>query len=180
MKTPRAVGGQTMLAVLVSATVVLLLVVGLGAFGVYAGWIHLGASAAKAAGSKPTDAVDKNTGEAKFICEVTISMPQRTLEAEPKVYNDMLVAGVDFDQKTGWYQGDFAISEGHKGSLKVNGSKILVSRPAMFERFGMVITQEEFTIDRADGSFVQTLTFKGDKTRHILKGFCGGLTTAPF
>jgi hypothetical protein len=152
----------------------------LGAFGVYAGWIHLGTPSGKAVGGKQVDAVDKNTGESKFICEVTISMPQRTLEAEPKVYNDMLVAGVDFDQKTGWYQGDFAISEGHKGSLKVNGTKISVSRPAMFERFGVMIIQEEFTIDRSDGSFVQTLTFRGDKTRHILKGFCGGLTTAPF
>ena len=180
MKSPRAVGGQTMLAVLIAAAVVLLLVLGLGAFGVYAGWIHLGTPSGKAVGGKQVDAVDKNTGESKFICEVTISMPQRTLEAEPKVYNDMLVAGVDFDQKTGWYQGDFAISEGHKGSLKVNGTKILVSRPAMFERFGVMIIQEEFTIDRSDGSFVQTLTFRGDKTRHILKGFCGGLTTAPF
>jgi hypothetical protein len=180
MKSPRTVSGQTMLPVLIAATVVLLLVLGLGAFGVYAGWIHLGTSSSQAAGAKPGDAMSKTTGEAKFICEVTISMPQRTLEAEPKVYNDMLVAGVDYDQKTGWYQGDFAISEGHKGSLKVNGSKILVSRPAMFERFGVMIIQEEFTIDRADGSFVQTLTFKGDKTRHVLKGFCGGLTTAPF
>ena len=169
-----------MLPVLIAAAVVLLLVLGLGAFGVYAGWIHLGTPSGKAVGGKQVDAVDKNTGESKFICEVTISMPQRTLEAEPKVYNDMLVAGVDFDQKTGWYQGDFAISEGHKGSLKVNGTKILVSRPAMFERFGVMIIQEEFTIDRSDGSFVQTLTFRGDKTRHILKGFCGGLTTAPF
>jgi hypothetical protein len=180
MKSPRAVGGQTMLAVLIAAAVVLLLVLGLGAFGVYAGWIRLGTPSGKAVGGKQVDAVDKNTGESKFICEVTISMPQRTLEAEPKVYNDMLVAGVDFDQKTGWYQGDFAISEGHKGSLKVNGTKISVSRPAMFERFGVMIIQEEFTIDRSDGSFVQTLTFRGDKTRHILKGFCGGLTTAPF
>ena len=180
MKSPRAVGGQTMLPMLIAAAVVLLLVLGLGAFGVYAGWIHLGTPSGKAVGGKQVDAVDKNTGESKFICEVTISMPQRTLEAEPKVYNDMLVAGVDFDQKTGWYQGDFAISEGHKGSLKVNGTKISVSRPAMFERFGVMITQEEFTIDRSDGSFVQTLTFRGDKTRHILKGFCGGLTTAPF
>jgi hypothetical protein len=180
MKSPRAVGGQTMLAVLIAAAVVLLLVLGLGAFGVYAGWIHLGTPSGKAVGGKQVDAVDKNTGESKFICEVTISMPQRPLEAEPKVYNDMLVAGVDFDQKTGWYQGDFAISEGHKGSLKVNGTKISVSRPAMFERFGVMIIQEEFTIDRSDGSFVQTLTFRGDKTRHILKGFCGGLTTAPF
>ena len=180
MNTPSAVGGQTLVAVMVSATVVLLLVLGIGAFGVYAGWIHLGTSASKATGAKETDAMSKTTGEAKFICEVTISMPQRTLDAEPKVYNDMLIAGVDYDQKTGWYQGDFAISEGHKGSLKVNGTKIMVSRPAMFERFGMMIVQEDFTIDRADGSFVQTLTFKGDRTRHILKGFCGGLTTAPF
>lgn len=179
MSTPRAVAGQTLLTVLVSAAVVLVLVSGMAAFGVYAGWIHLGAPTDKAAASKEMDK-DKNTGEAKFICEVTISMPQRTLDAEPKVYNDMLIAGVDYDQKTGWYQGDFAISEGHKGALKVNGSKISVSRPAMFERFGVMIIQEDFTIDRADGSFVQTLTFKGDRTRHILKGFCGGLTTAPF
>jgi len=168
-----------MLTVMVSAAAVLLLVLALGAFGVYAGWIHLGATGSKGAATTELEK-DKNSGEAKFICEVTISMPQRSLEAEPKVYNDMLIAGVDYDQKTGWYQGDFAISEGHKGALTVNGSKISVSRPAMFERFGLMIIQEEFTIDRADGSFVETLTFKGGRTRHILKGFCGGLTTAPF
>ena len=91
MNAPRAVSGQTMVPVLVSASIVLLLVLGLGAFGMYAGWIHIGGSSSKVAGAKESGAMDKTTGEAKFICEVTISMPQRTLEAEPKVYNDMLI-----------------------------------------------------------------------------------------
>jgi hypothetical protein len=115
-----------------------------------------------------------------FICEVTVSMPQRNLTSEPKVYSDFLVAGLDPEGKSGWYQGEFSISESRKGTLRMEGSKAIVSRPAMFERFGQMITQEEFTLDLSDGLFVQTLTFRDSGRRHIIKGVCAKYAKAPF
>jgi len=50
----------------------------------------------------------------------------------------------------------------------------------MFERFGQMVTQEEFTIDLTDGAFVQTLTFKDGTRRHMIKGVCAKFTKAPF
>ena len=117
---------------------------------------------------------------ANFICEVTVSMPQRNLTSEPRVYTDFLVAGLDPESKSGWYQGEFSISESRKGAMRMDGSKAFVSRPAMFERFGQMITQEEFTLDLSDGMFVQTLTFRDGNRRHIMKGICAKYAKAPF
>jgi hypothetical protein len=117
---------------------------------------------------------------ANFICEVTVSMPQRNLTSEPKVYSDFLVVGLDQLAKSGWYQGEFSISESRKGALRMDGTKAIVSRPAMFERFGQMITQEEFSLDLSDGMFVQTLTFRDGARRHVIKGVCAKYAKAPF
>ena len=61
---------------------------------------------------------------ANFICEVTVSMPQRNLTSEPKVYTDFLVAGLDPEAKSGWYQGEFSISESRKGAMRMDGSRL--------------------------------------------------------
>ncbi|MGI9134836.1 MAG: hypothetical protein ACR2I0_13010 [Rhodoferax sp.] len=121
-----------------------------------------------------------STENANFVCEVMVSMPQGDLEADPKVYTDVVVVGLNFEQKAGWYQGQFSISESRKGTMVIEGSKVVVSRPAMFSRFGQMVIGEDFTFDRADGAFVQTLTFKGGKRRHIIKGTCAKMTSAPF
>ncbi len=115
-----------------------------------------------------------------FVCEVTISTPQGALNSEPKVYSDIMVVGLEPESKSGWYQGEYTISESRKGALRMEGTKAFVSRPAMFERFGQMITQEEFTLDLSDGAFVQTLTFKDGTRRHMLKGICAKFTKAPF
>jgi hypothetical protein len=115
-----------------------------------------------------------------FVCEVTVSTPQGALNSEPKVYSDIMVVGLEPDAKSGWYQGEYTISESRKGALRMEGNKAFVSRPAMFERFGQMITQEEFTLDLNDGAFVQTLTFKDGTRRHMLKGICAKFTKAPF
>jgi hypothetical protein len=96
------------------------------------------------------------------------------------VYNDMLIAGIEPEAKSGWYQGEYSISESRKGAMRMEGSKAFVSRPAMFERFGQMITQEEFTIDLNDGAFVQTLTFRDGTRRHMIKGVCAKYIKAPF
>ena len=127
-----------------------------------------------------TDNRALNKKTASFICEVTVSMPQRNLTSEPKVYKDFLVAGLDHQGKSGWYQGEFSISESRKGALRMDGNKAIVSRPAMFERFGQMITQEEFSLDLSDGMFVQTLTFRDGARRHVIKGVCAKYAKAPF
>jgi hypothetical protein len=50
----------------------------------------------------------------------------------------------------------------------------------MFERFGQMITQEEFSLDLSDGMFVQTLTFRDGARRHVIKGVCAKYAKAPF
>jgi hypothetical protein len=92
----------------------------------------------------------------------------------------MLVAGLDPEAAAGWYQGEYSITESRKGAFKMEGTKAFVSRPAMFERFGQMVTQEEFTIDLADGAFVQTLTFRDGTRRHMIKGVCAKFIKAPF
>jgi hypothetical protein len=115
-----------------------------------------------------------------FICEVTVSTPQAELRSEPKVHSEFLVAGLDLEGKSGWYQGEYSISESRKGALKMEGEKAFVSRPAMFERFGIMITQEDFSLDLKTGAFVQTLTFKDGTKRHMIKGICAKYIKAPF
>ncbi len=92
----------------------------------------------------------------------------------------MLLGGLDFDNKTGWYQGQFAISETRKGSLTQEGSVARVSRPALFERFGVMVTGEQFTLDRTTGEFLQSLTLNDNRKIDLIKGYCGKLTKAPF
>ncbi len=82
--------------------------------------------------------------------------------------------------KTGWYQGDFVMSEGRKGSLEASAEKFSFSRPAMFERFGEMIIAEQVTIDRASGELNQTLTLRGERTIKLVRGLCGRLIRAPF
>ena len=111
---------------------------------------------------------------------MTVSTPQGALDSEPKVYSDMLVAGLDPEAGAGWYQGEYSITESRKGAFKMEGTKAFVSRPAMFERFGQMVTQEDFTIDLTDGAFVQTLTFRDGTRRHMIKGVCAKFIRAPF
>ena len=137
-------------------------------------------------GSPPTaphsSATAQSAADRQFtmICDVTYSMPVSSFDAAPKVYKDMLVGGVDYDDKTGWYLGQFALAETRKGSLTQAGSKITVSRPALFERFGAMVTGEQFTLDRANGEFLQSLTLKDGRKFDLIKGYCGRFIKAPF
>ncbi len=170
---------KTLAAALLSALASLLVFVLLGWLSYSNGWIQFGG----VDGQTPEQALGKtklSTESANFVCEVMVSMPRGNLQAEPEVYSDVVVVGLNYEQKSGWYQGQFSISESRKGSMVLEGSKAVVSRPAMFQRFGEMIIGEDFTFDRLDGAFVQTLTFKGGKRRHILKGTCAKMSGPPF
>jgi hypothetical protein len=173
MKKPSSVP-----AILLTALITMLLLAAAGWGALEAGWLQWGASAPGSRDGELQTALGKNGGN--FVCEVTVSTPQGALNSEPKVYADVLVAGLEPESKSGWYQGEYTISESRKGTLRMEGSKAFVSRPAMFERFGQMITQEEFTLDLTDGAFVQTLTFKDGTRRHMLKGICAKFLKAPF
>lgn len=167
-------------AILLTALFTLLLALGLGWVAVEMDLIHLSPSVTggRDAELDGPNLLGKKGGN--FVCEVTVSTPQGALNSEPKVYSDIMVVGLEPEAKSGWYQGEYTISESRKGALRMEGTKAFVSRPAMFERFGQMITQEEFTLDLSDGTFVQTLTFKDGTRRHMLKGICAKFTKAPF
>lgn len=176
MKKPSALGA------VVTAVVITLIVAALTAWGLVAlGVIHLAPTTAGSREAELEDASGKlGKKGGQFVCEVTVSTPQGALNSEPKVYQDILVAGLEPEAGSGWYQGEYSITESRKGAFKMEGTKAFVSRPAMFERFGQMVTQEEFTIDLTDGAFVQTLTFKDGTRRHMIKGVCAKFTKAPF
>jgi hypothetical protein len=171
---------SSLTAIIMTAVVTLLLALGLGWLALDAGWIHLSPTitAGRDGELDGPNMLGKKGGN--FVCEVTVSTPQGALNSEPKVYSDIMVVGLEPDAKSGWYQGEYTISESRKGALRMEGTKAFVSRPAMFERFGQMITQEEFTLDLTDGAFVQTLTFKDGTRRHMLKGICAKFSKAPF
>ena len=128
-------------------------------------------------------AAKKNAADTQltFICgDATHFMPVNGFDAPPKAYTETLLGGLDFDNKTGWYLGQFALSETRKGALTQEGTKVKVSRPALFERYGVMVTGEQFILDRATGEFVQSITLKDGRQFVLIKGYCGKLTKAPF
>jgi hypothetical protein len=115
-----------------------------------------------------------------LICEIKVSMPTSDLESPRKVSVRTVVAGIDFATRSGWYQGEFTITETRKGTAVERGSVVRVSRPALFQRFGVTVSGEEFTVDRSDGSFHQFLVFDGGRTVEFAAGYCGRYIKAPF
>jgi hypothetical protein len=167
--------------ILLTALLTVLLLGGLGWLANAQGWIYITTPKVAARDQELDSSVPKlGKTPSNFICEVTVSTPQAELRSEPRVHSEFLVAGLDLETKSGWYQGVYSISESRKGTLRMEGGKAFVSRPAMFERFGKMITQEEFSLDLKDGSFVQTLTFNDGTRRHMIKGICAKYSKAPF
>jgi hypothetical protein len=84
------------------------------------------------------------------------------------------------DKSSGWYQGRLSISESRAGVLSVQGNKFVVSRPAMFQRFGVSINKEEFTVDRTTGAFEQSLGITDGRTVKLIRGTCAKVIKPPF
>ena len=135
-------------------------------------------SARSGAGEPKTKESDKVFN---LICDGTQTIPLDGFDAPAKVVPQTFVAGINLKDKTGWYQGQIAISETRKGTLTINESgEIVVGRPALFERYGAMITGEQFTLNRDTGEFIQSVTLSDKRHIVMIKAYCGKLIKAPF
>ncbi len=132
------------------------------------------------------DLIAENTpgdsrGVMDLICELELDLDgQLALGIKENEPSRITMAQIDFEKKSGWYQGRIAISESRSGTLQLVGTRLKVYRPAMFQRFGVMITGEEFVIDRKTGSFVQSLNLKDGRTVKLIKGTCAKVIKPPF
>lgn len=122
-----------------------------------------------------------NKGVMDLICELNLDLDGQLAlgitGAEPP---RMSMAQIDFGKTSGWYQGRIAISEGRAGNLSVQGNRLVVSRPAMFQRFGVMISREEFVVDRSTGAFTQSISTQDGRTIVLIKGTCAQVHKPPF
>jgi len=114
------------------------------------------------------------------ICEVEVSRPTNGLGQPFEVESMTMPAEFDFDEKTGWYPGEFTISQNRKGTLTVTGPMLEISRPAMFKKYGFAVLGDHVTLDRSNGSFKQWLDLEGKKRLELITGSCRRTTNAPF
>jgi hypothetical protein len=120
-------------------------------------------------------------GVMDLICELELDLDgQLALGIKENEPSRITMAQIDFDKKSGWYQGTIAISESRSGTLQLVGTRLKIYRPAMFQRFGTMITGEEFVLDRKTGSFVQSLSLKDGRNVKLIKGTCAKVIKPPF
>ena len=121
------------------------------------------------------------SGVIDLICELHLDIEgQLALGIQGNEPPRITMAQVDMDKSSGWYQGKLSISESRAGVLKVEGNKFVVSRPAMFQRFGVSINKEEFTVDRTTGAFEQSLGITDGRTVKLIRGTCAKVIKPPF
>jgi hypothetical protein len=137
--------------------------------------------------SRPeTDLIAESTpGDSKgvmdLICELELDLDgQLALGIKENEPSRITMAQIDFEKKSGWYQGKIAISESRAGTLNLMGTRMKIYRPAMFQRFGVMITGEEFVVDRKTGSFVQSLNLNDGRNVKLIKGTCAKVIKPPF
>lgn len=122
-----------------------------------------------------------NKGVLDMICELELDLDgQLALGIKENEPSRITMAQVDFEKSSGWYQGRIAISESRAGTLTLMGTQLKVSRPAMFQRFGVMINREEFVVDRKTGRFTQTLGIQDGRTVTLIKGTCAKVIKPPF
>ncbi len=122
-----------------------------------------------------------NKGVMDLICELELDLDgQLALGIKENEPSRITMAQVDFEKNSGWYQGKIAISESRAGTLSLMGTRLKIYRPAMFQRFGVMITGEEFVVDRKTGSFVQSLSLQDGRTVKLIKGTCAKVIKPPF
>lgn len=120
-------------------------------------------------------------GVMDLICELELDLDgQLALGIKENEPSRITMAQIDFNQKSGWYQGKIAISESRAGTLTLMGTRVKVYRPAMFQRFGVTISGEEFVIDRKTGRFEQSLSLSDGRTVKLIKGTCAQVIKPPF
>jgi hypothetical protein len=122
-----------------------------------------------------------NKGVMDLICELELDLNgQLKLGITDKEPTRITMAQIDFEKNSGWYQGKIAISESRAGTLTLIGTRLKIYRPAMFQRFGVMITGEEFVVDRKTGSFVQSLNLNDGRNVKLIKGTCAKVIKPPF
>jgi hypothetical protein len=122
-----------------------------------------------------------NKGVMDLICELELDLDgQLALGIKENEPSRITMAQIDFEKNSGWYQGRIAISESRAGTLNLMGTRMKIYRPAMFQRFGVMITGEEFVVDRKTGSFVQSLSLQDGRTVKLIKGTCAKVIKPPF
>jgi len=122
-----------------------------------------------------------NKGVMDLICELELDLDgQLALGIKENEPSRITMAQVDFEKNSGWYQGKIAISESRAGTLSLMGTRLKIYRPAMFQRFGVMISGEEFVVDRKTGSFVQSLSLQDGRTVKLIKGTCAKVIKPPF
>jgi hypothetical protein len=122
-----------------------------------------------------------NKGVMDLICELELDLDgQLALGIKENEPSRVAMAQIDFEKKSGWYQGRIAISESRAGTLTLMGTRVKVYRPAMFQRFGVMISGEEFVVDRKTGRFEQSLSLSDGRTVKLIKGTCAQVNKPPF
>lgn len=122
----------------------------------------------------------QSKGKLDVICDLEVSKPSDNLSQPFDTVRLTMPAQFDFDENTGWYTGEYAISMNRKGTLNVQDDLLKVSRPALFKRYGLMITGEHFTLNRRNGQFKQWLDLEGDKRLDLITGRCKRVNNAPF
>jgi hypothetical protein len=122
----------------------------------------------------------QSKGKLEVVCEVEVSRPNEGLSQPFDVDKMTIPAEFDFEEKTGWYTGEFTISKNRKGTLKIEGAVLEIYRPAMFKRYGLIILGEHVTLDRTNGEFKQWIDLDGEKRLDLITGRCKRTTNAPF
>ena len=119
-------------------------------------------------------------GKLDVVCDLEVSRPTDNLSQPFDTARMTMPAQFDFEENTGWYTGEYAISINRKGTLQVQDDLLKVSRPALFKRFGLMIIGEHFTLNRKNGEFKQWLDLEGNKRLDLITGRCKRTSNAPF
>lgn len=121
-----------------------------------------------------------NKGALEVVCEVEVNRPGETLDQPFDTSKLTLPAVFNFEENTGAYPGEYAISMNRKGTLHIKGELLEIYRPSMFKRHGVVIIGERVTLNRQTGAFRQALELNGGKRLDLVRGTCKRTDNAPF
>jgi hypothetical protein len=181
MATGKPTTAESSLAPIGATALVILMLVGLLAWGASAaGLLHFGAGADEDETSEAASGDLLARKPATLLCELRASIPLEGFDSHRRESRINLLAGIDIRGRTGWYDGQYSLSETRKGTLTIDGHLLRVGRAALYERHGAMVSREEFTLDRRTGEFVQALELRDGRRYELIRGYCGVLTRAPF
>lgn len=121
----------------------------------------------------------ETSGVLDLVCETIVTRYKNGLSQPPETEKMLLPVGVDLTNHVGWYAGEYAISMNRKGTLSISGDLLKVSRPALFPRYGVMITGEHLTVNRQTGELRQWLDVKGGTRLDLIRGECKSAGKTP-